>query len=178
MRNYVDTKGKDKRSKRLNALGLPLYMNTKTHGETQKTRRNDGWNAGMKIQTQEHGMSDSPGRRTTERRGEESNWKKRARKLEGASRGGRSRRPLVITLGRRRWSLQLGEVEQNLPPCSFFHSGWSGAEQNDWCGEREGERESGGNAKRIYLSSRECTETTILSLLAKFINYLMVFFLW
>jgi hypothetical protein len=42
MGNYVETKGKDKRSKRLNALGLLLYINTKTHGETQKTRRKDG----------------------------------------------------------------------------------------------------------------------------------------
>lgn len=38
----VKTKGEDKRSERLNALGILLYINTKTHGETQNTTGKDG----------------------------------------------------------------------------------------------------------------------------------------
>lgn len=92
---------KNRWSKRLNALGLLLYINTKTHGETQKTTRKYVWkNAGIKIQTQER-TTDSPGRRTTERRGRKATERRgQGRK---ASRGGRS--PLVITFGQAEMKL-------------------------------------------------------------------------
>ena len=129
MGNYVETKGKDKRSKRLNALGILLYINTKTHGETQKTRRKDGWNAGS-----EH-MSDSPGRRTTERRGGKQLGKERARKLEGACSWRKKQKAACDYLGEEHMQ-QLGEVEQDPPSLLFLSVDRSGAER-EWLMWRE-----------------------------------------
>lgn len=115
-RNYVETKGKDKRSKRLDAFGLLLYVITpkqmeKHRNQDSGTTQKNTW---LILQGEER-----------QSRGEESNWKKRARNGREHLVEEEPKKDALITLGRRRWSSKLGEVEQD-PPSLFFQ--WMGAE--------------------------------------------------